>query len=63
MNENVKKQGGRRPGSGRKPGSHTSATVKKLALKVIENAVMDENLPAQDRLHAALRLTENCNAK
>jgi hypothetical protein len=43
---------------GRPPGSFSHETMKKMALKFIEKAVLDETISPEARLQAALRLTE-----
>lgn len=45
-------------GGGRKPGSLSKNTIKKMAIKLIEQAVTDDGLPIELRTQAALKLIE-----
>lgn len=52
------KKGGVRPGAGRPTGHKTPATIRKIAIKVLEQVIQDETAPHEARVTAACKLID-----
>lgn len=52
------KRGGPQPGSGRRPGYKAPATIRKLAIKTLEQIIQDEAASPDARAIAAAKLLE-----
>jgi hypothetical protein len=56
------KKGGVRPGAGRPTGYQAPATIKKIAIKVLQQVLQDETAPHEARVTAACKLIDEAKA-
>lgn len=56
------KRGGPRVGAGRRPGYKSPSTVSKIAIKFLEQVMLDETAPPEARVTAACKLIEAAKA-
>jgi hypothetical protein len=55
-------RGGARVGAGRRPGYKSPSTVSKIAIKFLEQVMLDEAAPPEARVTAACKLIEAAKA-
>jgi hypothetical protein len=61
MPSSIKKNPPPIPGPGRQKGYKTPATVRKIAVKLLQDTLLDENAPIALRVQAACKLTDEIN--
>jgi hypothetical protein len=62
MQPAIKKNQPPAPGPGRQKGYKTPATVRKMAVKLLQETMLDEGAPLQLRVQAACKLADEVKA-